>query len=145
MNIDRFKCRVWIPELHKYLYPSDIDADQSEVADKLAKDEYWTTAETLVADHYELVEELLSYQDNPRKIEMCTGLKDAGGRSIYEGDLVYIPSEDETGTVIYDEVVAQFAITLDDVQYSFDNYSASELEVMGNLNEWKEEVENANN
>lgn len=144
MNIDRFKCRVWIPERKTYLYPTD-DKDQAVLENNLPKDEYWTSTEYMVANHYRCVEEITFYQDNPRKVEMCTGLKDAGGTLIYEGDLVYIPEEDEVGTVIYDEVIAQFAIVLDDIQYSFDNLPAYELEVRGNLNEWKAEVEDANN
>ena len=145
MNIDRFKCRVWIPVANKYLYPSDIDIEQGELQNKLEKDEYWASPEYLITNNYNLIEEVISYTENPRKVEMCTGLKDAGGRLIYEGDLVYIPSEDETGKVIYDDIIAQFAIIVDDVQYSFDNFPAYELEITGNLNEWKAEVENDNN
>lgn len=144
MNLDRFKCRVWIPERKTYLYPTD-DKDQALLENNLSKDEYWTSTEYLVANHYRSVEEIISYSDNPRRVEMCTGLKDASGRLIYEGDLVYIPEEDESGKVIYDDIIAQFAIIVDDVQYSFDNFPAYELEVIGNLNEWKEEIENANN
>ena len=144
MNLDRFKCRVWIPERKTYLYPTD-DKDQTLLENNLPKDEYWTSTEYLVANHYRSVEEIISYSDNPRRVEMCTGLKDANGRLIYEGDLVYIPEEDETGTVIYDEVVAQFAVVVEDIQYTFDNFSASSLEINGSLNERKAEVEDANN
>ena len=132
MNLDRFKYRVWVPEINNYIYPLE---DQKEELADLPREELWDSPEQLVADIHNKIEEL---QSNKRKVEQCTGLKDAYNTLIYEGDIVrIIPEDDEMGIIRWENDIARFVIDniWDKIQYDFDNWKSTELEVVNNINQ----------
>lgn len=132
MNIDRFKYRVYIPEINNYIYPLE---DQKEDLADLPHEELWDSPEQLVADIHSKIEEL---QSNNRKVEQCTGLRDAYNTLIYEGDIVrIIPEDDEMGIIRWENDIARFIIDniWDKIQYDFDNWKSTELEVVNNINQ----------
>ena len=65
-----------------------------------------------------------------RTIGQYTGLKDRGNNRIFEKDIVYVESEDETAIIIWDEETARFIIQFNDWCADFDNYYGKELEVI---------------
>lgn len=132
MNIDRFKYRVYIPEINNYIYPLE---DQKEDLADLPHEELWDSPEQLVADIHSKIEEL---QSNKRKVEQCTGLRDAANQLIYEGDIVkIIPEDDEVGIIRWNNNTARFIIDniWDKVEYDFDNWESTKLEVVNNINQ----------
>ena len=62
-----------------------------------------------------------------------TGLCDNAGVKIFEGDIVYVPDEEEAGVVAWDDESARFTIELTGLLIDFDNYSAIHMEVIGNI------------
>ena len=76
-------------------------------------------------------------------VEQCTGLKDASGRLIYEGDLLLLDPDDPPSLVVWDKCVATFRLGQEDVDYTFDNcgYSPQEMEIVGNIHENPELLE----
>jgi len=132
MNIDRFKYRIYVPEINNYIYPLE---DQKEDLADLPHEELWDSPEQLVADIHSKIEEL---QSNNRKVEQCTGLRDAYNTLIYEGDIVrIIPEDDEMGIIRWENDIARFIINniWDKIQYDFDNWKSTELEVVNNINQ----------
>lgn len=70
----------------------------------------------------------------------CTGKKDKHDILMYEGDRVYIASEEEYATIEWSDDLARFVIHFEDekVIADFDNYYDKELEVVGNIYEGKQ-------
>ena len=62
-----------------------------------------------------------------------TGFHDRFGNEIYEGDIVYVRSEDENAIIEWDEQTARFIIHFDGWIADFDNYYGKELELMGDI------------
>lgn len=77
------------------------------------------------------------------KEEQCTGLKDANGNLIYEGDMLLLDPDDPYALVVWDKDVAMFCLEQEDVCYTFDNcgYLPQEMEVIGNIHENPELLE----
>lgn len=62
-----------------------------------------------------------------------TGLHDKNGEEIYEGDIVYVASEDENAFILWDKETARYIIQFKGWCADFDNYYGKELEVIGNI------------
>lgn len=75
MNTDRFKFRIWDKKTKQYLNTADLYIDSNGIihAHKWVWGEYKNANENLI-------------------VEQCTGLKDADGNLIYEGDIIQTPS-----------------------------------------------------
>ena len=82
-------------------------------------------------------------KDKSLVIEQCTGLKDASGKLIYEGDILLLDPDDPHALVVWNEYVAMFCLEQEDVCYTFDNcgYSPQEMEIVGNSHENPELME----
>lgn len=84
------------------------------------------------------IEKKVVYTDT---LGQFTGLCDNDGVKIFEGDIVYVPDEEEAGVVAWDDESARFTIELTGLLIDFDNYSAIYTEVIGNIYDTPELVE----
>ena len=75
--------------------------------------------------------------------EQSTGLKDASGKLIYEGDLLLLDPDDPLALVVWDKDIAMFCLEQEDCSYTFDNcgYTPREMEIIGNIHENPELLE----
>lgn len=65
-----------------------------------------------------------------RTVRQYTGHFDKNGNRIFEKDIVYVASEDETATIIWDIETARFMIKFSNWCADFDNYYGKELEII---------------
>ena len=76
-----------------------------------------------------------------KTIGQYTGFNDKGNNRIFEKDIVYVESEDETATIIWEEETARFIVQFNDWCADFDNYYGKELEIICNNPELLENKE----
>lgn len=70
-----------------------------------------------------------------------TGITDANGTKIFEGDIVECAREDEPLKVEWCEDTARFILSASTFCCDFDNYWGYEMEVIGNIHDNKEPLE----
>lgn len=73
-----------------------------------------------------------AYEVYPNSVGQFTGQFDAAGDPIHEGDIVYVPSEDEYANISWDVHMSKFTINFDGWFSDFDHFSGKDLEVRGN-------------
>lgn len=76
-----------------------------------------------------------------KTVGQFTGLLDAYGEKIFEGDIVEVAGEDDYFEIKWDADRAFFTLESHDLIVTFDNYSGREVEVIGNIHDNPELVE----
>lgn len=103
------KFRAWLPKPKMMVYEMEQDSDLMDI----------------ITDH--------NYKNGNYILMQYTGLKDKNGKEIYEGDIVYVASEDENASIEWDNETARFILSFDDWFADFDNYYGKDLEVICNI------------
>ena len=116
---DRFKTRIWHTPTKEFLFVLNLGEDFTQGTPSLVV----TSCRTIRTKDYVL--------------EQCTGLKDASGNLIYEGDLLLLDPDDPPALVVWNKDVAMFCLEQEDCSYTFDNcgYTPREMEIIGNIHE----------
>ena len=70
-----------------------------------------------------------------------TGSKDMNDTKIFEGDIVYSARDAEPAVITWDDFTVRFIIEFDGIITDYDNYYASDLEVIGNIHDNPELLE----
>ena len=72
------------------------------------------------------------YEVDPNSVGQYIGQNDVAGDRIFEGDIVYVPSEDEYADISWCEETSSFILGFDCWIGDFDYFHGHELEVSGN-------------
>lgn len=72
------------------------------------------------------------YEVHPNSVGQYIGQKDVAGDCIFEGDIIYVPSEDEYADISWDEHTSRFILNFDGWCSSFDHFHGAALEIQGN-------------
>lgn len=123
---DRFKFRAYNFLSKKYTY---FDEPEVQFAER--------NSVYLCGLIMPLLDEKQSLYFGKYELQQCTGLKDKNGKLIYEGDIVQVLDDEIPYIIEYEQDRAMFVIhsEIDRVCCNFDNYSGSELEIIGNIYE----------
>ena len=148
------KFRVWDKLIKKMITDGNVKKFLGENFGSWNKnqpydwDEWYPAYEILAIFRY--FKDIVDYTIDPYepksekrfKIMQYTGLKDKNSVEIYEGDIVYVASEDEKAMILWDKESARFVLQFKDWCADFDIYYEKDLEVVGNIYDNPELLEN---
>lgn len=72
------------------------------------------------------------YEVDPDSVGQYIGQVDVAGDRIFDGDIVYVPSEDEYANIFWNEETSSFILGFDCWCGDFDYFHGAELEIRGN-------------
>jgi hypothetical protein len=72
------------------------------------------------------------YEVHPNSVGQYIGQNDVVGDRIFDGDIVYVPSEDEYANIFWNEETSSFILGFDCWCGDFDYFHGAELEIRGN-------------
>lgn len=75
------------------------------------------------------------YEVYPDTVGQFTDQLDAGGKQIFEGDIVYDSAEDENAEIVWNPQTSMFEIEFYGFVSDFDHYYGKELDVIGNIHD----------